>query len=123
MKSKKIHSIAMKAAWTIWRKGDAGTWSQAMTKAWAWAKKQSESKVLNISKVIVMKESPKALALKVRVACPHLEIEKFGMVWVPKSMISGGTIPKWLSDKKLEEAAEFYGNGYHGRLDVRFVAN
>ena len=119
----KIQSKVMKAAWTIWRKRDAKTWSQAMTKAWAWAKKNTQ-KMVDLSKVVAVKETEKATAYRVRVACNHLEVEKFGFVWIPKSMIVNGQIPEWFAFKKLDEAAEMLTNGYsnHSRVDCRFYA-
>lgn len=49
------------------------------------------------------KETEKALALNVTRECPHTDQFQNYLMWLPKSQIKGGKIPKWLWDKKLEE--------------------
>jgi hypothetical protein len=119
-KINQLRSKVMKAAWTIYRKGDAKTWSKAMIKAWKWAKKQ-QAAVVDMDGVFVDRETAKAVAYKVLITCPHTGRERIAMAWVPKSMIVDNTIPSWLAEKKLAEAAEFAGAGYGAKLSASFV--
>lgn len=105
-----LRSKVMKAAWTIWRKRDCSSWSNAVAKAWAWAKKGLQ-KVVDISSVICG-ETAKAYKVGVIVFCVHTELEKRGFAFIPKSMVVNGCIPQWFAAKKLDEAKEYMVGSY-----------
>ena len=94
-----IRSKVMKAAWTIWNKKEVETWSEALTRAWKWAKKNIINKV-QATHVYLIAEEIKSSAKAILLNCDYRNY------WVPKSIVQetiegGFIVPMWWANKNL----------------------
>ena len=105
-------SKVFKAAWTSLKNGRSNNLSEALKAAWSWAKKILVD--AGVSGFSVVRETEKAICIAGQIACYVTNQVVKSNMWIPKSLISDGTIPTWFFEKKVDEAVSqhnYYGSG------------
>jgi hypothetical protein len=104
----------MKAAWTIFRKGGV-SFSQALTRAWAWAKKNlGPTKAAAFAYDCIERETEKAYLMRVEVyTCTGDNY--YPAIWMPKSAFGGdihsGIVAPWarqMAAQKVQDISCHY---------------
>ena len=119
MKTRKLNSKVMKAAWTIYRKYKKQTlenWSKALKKAWKWAKETIINRGIRVNGFL--KETEKAILVSANLVCCITDQSVAANFWCPKSIINDNCIPSWFLTKKEEELAS--NHSYSGKLRLVF---
>jgi hypothetical protein len=114
-------SKVFKAAWTSIRNGKSANLSQALTSAWAWAKRTLVSNGIDISAKI-SKSTEKAVAISINFVCVHTDQVVSRLMWIPKSLVNNaGEVAEWFFNKKIEEMkSEFSNYGGYNSLTIEF---
>ena len=91
-------SKVFKAAWKIVRESEA-TMSEALRKAWAWAK-NNVVEFVEVGRVV--RETEKAVLAVVKEKFCHIRCEVVEVTgWVPKSLYNNGLVPSWFYNKNF----------------------
>ena len=88
-------------------------WSEALKRAWAWAKK-TFAQSAGLANYTVVRETAKAILVSADLVCVVTDQSRKADQWIPKSVIQNGIIPDWILRRKEEEAISahsYYGNG------------